>query len=208
MKLIGLAGFKQAGKSSTASFLKAKGFVEMAFADPVRQLAEAIDPVVSYVNKVVPSADNGLQEGAVDYVVEALHYNDLLKRVGYEKAKQNPEVRRVLQRIGTEAGRCVLGQDIWVRILATKVAEHQQAFPGDSRIVVSDCRFPNEVETIHALGGVVWRITRKGQEQTDLHESEQHIPHLDVDHDLKASNLTELSALVDAAFDELVIRGL
>lgn len=197
MHVIGLTGFKQAGKSSTAAFLKARGFVEVAFADPVRQLAEAIDPIVTF--KSVFTDGDGWND-------KPMRYTELLKTKGYEGAKKHDEVRRLLQRIGTEAGRQVLGADIWVKLAGRKLAE---CFEQNLSVVVSDVRFPNEAQAIHDFGGMLWRITRTGVAQpTDLHESEAHIPTLPADLDIAAANLTELEDAVTAALDALIVKGM
>lgn len=60
-------------------------------------------------------------------------------------------IREVLQRLGTEAGREIFGEDFWV----------DQALPdgaffteqGDKLYVVTDVRFPNEARRVKDLGG-------------------------------------------------------
>lgn len=184
--LIGLAGYAQSGKTSTANILKARfGFTDLALADPVRQLAEAIDPIIIY-----RASESRF-----------MRYSELLAAEGYEEAKKYPEFRRTLQRIGTEAGRQVFGEDVWVGLLFNRIATVQADWR-KSNVVVTDVRFPNEAAAIRTWGGRVWRINRRGQTSTDPHPSEAHIATLDVNRDITASDLAELEREVVAAYME------
>ena len=68
-----------------------------------------------------------------------------------------PQVRHLLQQEGTESGRDIYGEDIW---LETAFAWMQLIYEqwGIARFVVPDVRFPNEVEYIKRKGGKVIRI--------------------------------------------------
>jgi hypothetical protein len=68
-----------------------------------------------------------------------------------------PRVRHLLQQEGTESGRDIYGEDIW---LETAFAWMQLVYEqwGIARFVVPDVRFPNEVEYIKRKGGKVIRI--------------------------------------------------
>lgn len=177
--VIGLCGFKQSGKSSVSGFLQRKyGFVEMSFADGVRAMALGIDPYVKTNSRKTPF----------------MRYSEVLAAKGYEGAKTLDDVRRLLQRVGTEGGRAIFGPDVWVNALL-----EQYRKSGEVRVVVPDVRFPNEADAIiHALGGTLLRVVREGFEQSeDVHESERHIPDLPAQGTLVASNLTELEEAVD-----------
>lgn len=68
-----------------------------------------------------------------------------------------PHVRQWLQEEGTERGRDVFGQDCWVRALAARLRLVSEMW-GLTKFVVTDIRFPNEVEAVKAAGGKVWRV--------------------------------------------------
>lgn len=145
MKLIGVSGRKRSGKDSFAERLTgAHGFTRVAFADPMRELALALDPLIS----------------------EGWRLSELVDAFGWEGAKENPEVRRTLQRLGTEGGRKVLGENIWVDTAMTTA----RAIGGP--VVFTDVRFPNEAEAVKRAGGVVVRIERQDLPQGDTHPSE------------------------------------
>ena len=62
--------------------------------------------------------------------------------------------RWVLQYWGTEVCRRAFHDDIWIAALENKLRNSQDD------IVISDCRFPNEIKSIKAAGGIVIRVAR------------------------------------------------
>jgi len=154
---IGVMGAKGSGKDTVADILvQDHGYIKVAFADPLREMAEAIDPVVAWDL-------GGDPDGAI-------HYSDALKWYGYRRAKEMyPELRRFLQRLGTEAGREVVHPDFWTDMFREKVMEL-----GHDKIVASDCRFQNEVDLIRQMNGRVWTVLRPGIDPEDEHASEAY----------------------------------
>ena len=68
--------------------------------------------------------------------------------------------RTGLQQEGTELGRNVYGEAIWVR--AAEAWMYYFALKGITKFVITDVRFPNEVEWVRSLGGKVYRVTGRG----------------------------------------------
>jgi hypothetical protein len=62
--------------------------------------------------------------------------------------------RWVLQFWGTDLARKHFHDDIWVASLENKIIK------SNTNVVISDCRFPNEVQAIHDLGGSIIRVQR------------------------------------------------
>ncbi|MGW2419791.1 deoxynucleotide monophosphate kinase family protein [Streptomyces sp. NPDC001709] len=140
--LIGLAGAARSGKDSAAQALLDAGWSRRAFADKVRDILYAMNPVLDE-----PSYSDGFT---------TLRYE--VDQYGWDAAKETyPEVRRYLQRLGTEGGRGVLGENVWVDALF-------RDFTTWGATVITDVRFPNEAEAIRAHGGLVVAIERPGQE--------------------------------------------
>lgn len=87
-------------------------------------------------------------------------------------SSKSPDLRKLLQEAGTEKGRDVCGVDIWLRTLEAHMYGMWKA--GVEKFVVTDIRFPNEVDWIHAMGGKVYRIIGRGGENAEaaMHRSE------------------------------------
>lgn len=152
--LIGLSGKKRAGKDTIAARLVQRhGFQRVAFADPLRDAAMSMDPLI------LTGSEVGLAPQRLTQVVDIL---------GWERAKDIPEVRRTLQRLGVAIRE--IDQDFWVRAAARTI---ESARAGDRPVVVTDVRFPNEARFIQREGGLLVRVERPGLAQTeDTHESE------------------------------------
>jgi hypothetical protein len=139
--LIGFAGAARSGKDTAAQALLDAGWTRRAFADKVRDMLYAMNPVLDE-----PAYSNGFT--SLRYEVD--HY-------GWEGVKEMyPEARRYLQRLGTEGGREILGENVWVDAL---FRDRDTWGP----TVITDVRFPNEAEAIRAHGGLVVAIERPGQ---------------------------------------------
>ena len=136
VKLVGLSGYGRAGKDTAAQALVERGWSQAAFADPMREMAEKIDPIVSASSAVFQ------------------RYKTAVKTWGYDTAKVKfPEIRRFLQTLGTDAMRDLYGEDVWVDLALNKLQE-------DDRVVFTDVRFPNEAQAIKDAGGIVIRVER------------------------------------------------
>ncbi|WP_156250846.1 hypothetical protein [Pseudactinotalea terrae] len=96
-----------------------------------------------------------------------IRYTDLVDAVGYTAAKNNPEVRRYLQVTGTDAGRRLIRDTIWVDTAMGRAA--QVAGP----VLFTDVRFPNEAAAVREAGGYLVRVVRPGLPRPeDEHASE------------------------------------
>ena len=135
--LIAVTGPKRSGKNTLCDILSAEyGFTLIGFADTLKEMAIAIDPIVT-----------GGGEGLASIVAHE----------SWDVAKERyPEVRRFLQRLGTEGVREHLGQSTWIESWARKIA----MTPG--HVAVPDLRFVNEAAAVRSAGGQVWRVNRPG----------------------------------------------
>ncbi len=155
-RIIGLHGYAQSGKDTVASMLD--GYERLAFADRLRECVYTLNPEVTF--------------------------HDLRTRVqtlvdmhGWDYAKVNcDEIRRLLQVFGTEVGRELIKDGLWVDIVLDQMAdglEHPEA-----KFVITDLRFPNEVDGLSIFGdeeGVeveLWKIQRPGVGPVNTHVSD------------------------------------
>lgn len=147
--IIGLSGYARSGKDTVAEYLvEEHGFTRVAFADPMRNALYRLNPMISIHDMThVPLAS------AVD-------------GMGWEEVKSaSADLRGLLQRMGTEVGRDMFGDDFWVN-QAWKEAEWHED------VVFSDVRYTNEANSIRNRGGVVWRISRPNVAAANSHGSE------------------------------------
>lgn len=69
--------------------------------------------------------------------------------------RKTPHSRRLLQTVGQEA-RQEHGADIWIRTLAAWIRLHAER--GIQRFIITDVRYPNEIEWVKSQGGKVFLI--------------------------------------------------
>lgn len=81
--------------------------------------------------------------------------------------------RQLLQTLGTEWGRKLVADDVWLRIAERRLNELEE--DGFRSAVIADVRFDNEAEMIRARGGEVWRIEREPETAAADHVSEAGI---------------------------------
>lgn len=170
-KVIALTGLAGAGKSSVANVLMlAHGYRRVRFAGPLKAMLKAI----------------GLGEDEVD--------GPLKERPCALLSGHTP--RHAMQTLGTEWGRAHLGPRFWVGLwqaTAYDVLDH------GGRVVVDDCRFPDEADAVRSVGGVIWRVTRPGL-MAGPHRSERAMSAIRATTTIRnAGTLTELAVAVEAA---------
>lgn len=137
------------------------GYQAASFSDTLNKALIALDPMVGPLLE-----DFGRVETFE-------RYSHLIDRLGYEQAKEIPEVRRLLQAMGTEVGRNLLGENIWVEALFKNLP------PG--LVAIVNVRFPNEYDAVKERGGVVWRVMRPGFEPALGHVSDTALDDHDFD---------------------------
>ena len=163
MELIGLSGFARSGKDEAANVLVNEfGFKRVAFADKLREVLYQLNPIIEVEHYVFDDRFLEREPVMTRYVQDVI---DTFGWDGYKETAYGPEIRRLLQRLGTEAGRQTLWDTIWIDAALDPIDD-------DRRVVVTDARFFNEFEAIRDRGGEIWRIDRAGVGPANNHPSE------------------------------------
>lgn len=92
-------------------------------------------------------------------------YSKLSQNDGYNNffVNKNQETRKMLQKYGTENGRNVYHEDIWVRAVNSwiDIQMNRVKYLGDKYLpifIISDVRFVNEADFITSHNGIIIRI--------------------------------------------------
>jgi hypothetical protein len=111
--------------------------------------------------------------------------------------------REFLQKLGTDAMREGLHDDVWVNALMAdyKSLKMDQYYP--SNWVITDVRFSNEARAIKKKEGMIIRVDRPGVKPINNHPSEIGLDHWNFDYKIaNASDLTALKASVEIILKE------
>ncbi len=140
--IISVTGFIGSGKDTIADYLVAEhGFKRESFAGALK---DAVAHVFSWDRELLEgrSAEGRAWREKVD--------------PWWAKRLKMPHLtpRWVLQNWGTEVCRMGFHTDIWIASLENKLRKTNED------IVISDCRFPNELKMVKNLGGKTVRVKR------------------------------------------------
>jgi hypothetical protein len=175
--IIGLTGYAQSGKDTVAKILVDQyGYTRIAFADKIRDFLYETNPMYDSI------------------AGEPLFVKARVDRDGWEKAKQSPQIRRLLQTSGV-AARKIFGDDFWVNQSLSGL----NLF-GEANYVITDVRFENEADAIKKYdSSQMWRIKRMGVEAVNGHVSEHEMDKYKVDQIFTNNGtLDDLAAMVKA----------
>ena len=140
--IIGICGFIGSGKDTIADYLvNSHEFRRESFANTLK---DAVSKVFGW--------DRELLEGRTKQAREWREQVDPWWAERLDTPTLTP--RWVLQYWGTEVCRKGFHDDIWIASLENKLRN------STDHIVISDCRFPNEIKSIRNAGGLVVRVVR------------------------------------------------
>ena len=211
MNTIGILGNIGSGKNTVAQYLATKGCIPTSFAGPIKDLCTSVF-----------GWDRDLLEGETD---ESREFRESIDLYWSKKLKiSNFTPRLALQLIGTDVMRNHFDPNIWLNSLEYRVKKlHNQ----NQCVVISDCRFRNELDLIRRVGGTTILVQRDekpvwydialaanngdavakhimSRDFSDVHQSEYDWIGCDIDFTVNNNGtLEELYANVDIVIDKL-----
>jgi hypothetical protein len=140
--IIGVCGFIGSGKDTIADYLvNNHGFRRESFANTLKDAVSAVFGWDRTMLEGRTKEARAWREQVDTWWAERLGMPDLTPRL-------------MLQLWGTEVCRKGFHDDIWIASLENKLRTSKDD------VVISDCRFPNEIQAIKNAGGKVVRVVR------------------------------------------------
>jgi hypothetical protein len=198
--IIGVAGFAGSGKDTVGKYLVVHyNFEHRSFAAKLKEATAAL----------------------LDMPLDKVDEYKLMKNVCVELVDDDDIVttftfRHFLQRMGTEMGRNVFGEDFWVDMVLPDnllLARHYQEYVA-RKIVITDVRFENEASRVRELDGVViWVETTdatraaRGRDSVPAHKSAMRLDPELIDYTItNDSSLANLHVQIKDVLDDMADR--
>ena len=152
--IIGLVGFIGSGKGTVGDTLvRQHGYHQFAFADALK---DAVAQIFVWPRGLL-EGDSNASRAFRECVDPGWSH-----KFGYEVTP-----RLILQKFGTEACRHGIADNIWIAALEKRIQ-------GYDDVVITDVRFPNEIDFVRSVGGAIVRVKR-GPDPTPEELSKMHI---------------------------------
>lgn len=152
--IIGLVGYIGSGKGTVGDILvRDHQYYKFAFADALK---DAVSQIFVWPRGLLEGDSNASRAFRERIDPWWSH------KFGYEVTP-----RLILQKMGTEACRHGIADNIWIAALEKRIE-------GYENVVISDVRFPNEIDFVRSAGGIILRVKR-GEDPSIEERSKMHI---------------------------------
>lgn len=140
--ILGITGLIGSGKDTIADYLiRFHGFKKLSYAEPLKDAVAAVFGWDREMLEGTTTSSRQWREEIDEWWAKRLDIPHLTPRW-------------VLQQWGTEVCRKNFHNDIWVAATENNLRKI------NDNVVITDCRFPNEVDAIRNAGGKVIRVVR------------------------------------------------
>jgi hypothetical protein len=145
--IFGICGFQSSGKDTLANYLITEyGFIKFSFASKLKDIIAIMFCWPRDKLEGLTKQDREWRETVDSWWAEKLGITTLTPRY-------------VMQYFATDLFRNHFHTDIWVNILENELNKCLASNP-NQHIVISDCRFSNEIDMILNLGGKIIQVHR------------------------------------------------
>lgn len=189
--IIALGGRMGSGKNTVGDIIEklcltnnGPKFEQKSFAGKLKQIASLLTgiPVEDFEDQEFKKSYLGAEWGTVELnplnsipVFENIEFNHLMS------------VREFLQKLGTDAMRDNLHTNVWCNALFSEYRGPKMSEYNPSNWIITDMRFPNEMEAVKERKGITIRVVRpveKSKTTARLHPSETSLDKAKFDYEI------------------------
>jgi len=140
--LVGIVGFAGSGKDTIGQYLiDQHKFQKDSYAKPLK---DAVATIFNWPREMLEGDS-----------ISSRSWREQVDPFWSEVLGREVTPRWILQNIGTELFRKYLHPDLWVMSM-----KHRLQQKINENIVITDCRFPNEIQLLRDFGGSIIRVIR------------------------------------------------
>ena len=140
--IIGITGLIGSGKGTVADILvEEHNYIKLSFAD---KLKDGVATVFGW--------DRSMLEGDT---VESREWRETVDEFWTNETGREITPRLILQEFGTDCMRNGFYHGVWVSLVKQEILNHAQ-----TKYIIPDVRFQNEIKVVKELGGEIWNIRR------------------------------------------------
>lgn len=196
--IIAICGLQGSGKDTIGSYLINKfNFTKLSFASIIKDIVS-----------IIFDWDRKMLEGNTK---ESREWREQIDTWWSEKLQMpNLTPRFVLQYIGTDIFRKHFHPNIWVSAVERKLSRY-------TNCVITDCRFPNEIEMLRSNNAIILKVTRGElpqwyidynnnviEQPDDIHPSEYMWIKSKFDHTIENNkSINDLELQINTLFDHI-----
>lgn len=141
-KIVAVCGVIGSGKNTLAKAFIEDGYVEVSFAEALK---DAVSAIFGW--------DRKLLEGDTK---ESREFRETVDTFWTDKLGKNITPRFILQNYGTDIMRKHFHDNIWIYSLEKKINDIKS-----DKVIITDCRFPNEINMIKQNSGVIIEVQKE-----------------------------------------------
>lgn len=171
LRIIAVGGWYECGKDAFADHLVARNaFRKTWMSYSLHNWLLTQNPWIK-LDVEVMGLDGNIRHPGEFETYAWLDYN-----VGYVEMKRQEEVRRALQKTGTDCGRKLADWDMWVKAMSKILTSWIDG--GERAIIVTGVRYPNELDALVKLGAeTVWveRPEARRRHEARLREDSERV---------------------------------
>lgn len=204
VQIIALTGKARSGKDTAASILR--NYMQ-AHTDSVDEFNECyvlgLEAFAAPIKSMVAMLLDFFGLGSVMNPEQLVPYIDGDKKEQVIEAV-GASPRKLMQTLGTDWGRNMIDPNLWLNSMTARLKgydEMQNHGYAGAVVVITDCRFDNEADCVHANGGIVVQIVR--DEVPDQVGEEDHPSEAGLSKD-KVDIVVYNNATVDALATDLI----
>lgn len=149
VQVVGILGFKGSGKDTAGDYLvREHGFEVESFANPLKDLLSAVFGWDRELLEGNTTDSRTWRETPDVWWENKLNWTEMPYR---HLGRFTP--RAAMQIIGTDVMREHFDNDLWIKSLEARLQNK-------TKVVITDCRFPNECKLVNSLDGLLFRVKR------------------------------------------------